>query len=86
MAEAVLQFSLEVIGEAVADSGVDAPDVIAPFRAALFIADGAKELLVPTERAEELGSDFVFRLEVVGKSIGITDPGDLETRFKKLRP
>ena len=86
MAEAVLDFSLQVIREAIADGGVDAPDVVAPFRAALFIADRAEELLVPAQRTEKLWSDFVFRFEVVGKSVGIADPRHLEARFEKLRP
>jgi hypothetical protein len=30
-AEAVLQFSLQVIGEAIAEGGVDPPNVVAPF-------------------------------------------------------
>ena len=52
----------------------------------ILVADRAEELLVPAQRAEELRSDFVFRLEVVGESVGIADAGHLEARFVKLRP
>ena len=52
----------------------------------ILVADGAEELLVPTQRAEELRSDFVFRLEVIGKGVGIADVGDFKARFEKFRP
>src|SRR5439155_9394838 len=86
MAEAVLEFTLEVIGEAIAESGVDAPDVVAPSCAFILVADCAEELLVPTQCAEELWSDFVFCLEVVGERIGVADAGYLESCFVKLCP
>jgi hypothetical protein len=86
MAEAVLHFPLQVIREAIAESGVDPPDIVAPLRAVILIADRAEELLVRAPRTEELWSDFVFRLKVVGKSVGISDPVHLEARFVELRP
>src|SRR5450432_4163856 len=86
MAEAVLHFPLQEIREAIAEGGIDAPDVVAPFRAALFKWDSPEELLVPTQRAEELWSDFVFRLDIVSDSVGIPDTGHLETRFVGFCP
>ena len=53
-AEAILQFCLQVICEAIAEGGVDTPDVVAPFRPVILVGDGAEELLVPAQRAEEL--------------------------------
>src|SRR5436190_1598214 len=52
----------------------------------ILIADRIKELLVPTQRPEELRSDFVFRFEVVGERVGISNAGHLEARLVKLRP
>src|SRR6267143_5255959 len=67
LAEAVLEFPLQVIREAIAEGGVDAPDIAAPLRAVILVPDCAEELLVPAERPKKLRSDLVFRLEIVGK-------------------
>src|SRR2546423_5260210 len=85
-AEAILDFQLEIVGEAIAERSVHAADIVAPLRAALFIADGAEQLLVPAQRAEELRCDFVFRFEVIGEGVGVANARHLEARFEKFRP
>ena len=81
-----MEFRLEVIGEAIAQRGVDPPDIVTPLFPLIFIPDRAEKLLVPTQRAVKLRGDFVFRFEVIGKGVGVADVRDLEARFKKFRP
>src|ERR1700730_18668123 len=86
MGETVLDFPLEVICEAIAEGGVDAPHIVAPFRAVILVSDGTEKLLVPTQRPEELRSYFVFHLDVVGEGVGIAEAWHLEARLVKLCP
>src|SRR5438552_3013000 len=57
-----------------------------PLRALILVADGAKKLLVPTQRPEKLRSYFVFRLNIVGESVGIPNSGHLKACLEKLCP
>lgn len=86
MGVTVSEFLLKVICEAISEGGIDAPDIVAPLRAVILIADGAEKLLVPPQRSEELRSYFVFCLDVVGEGVGIADAGHFKARFVKLRP
>src|SRR3982074_3029193 len=86
MAEAVLDFGLQIIGEAITDRGVDAPNVVAPLRALISVTHIAEDLLVPTQRAKNLGREFVFRLQIVSERVGIADSRHFESRFGKFRP
>ena len=84
--EAVLDFGLQIIGETVAKRGIDAPGVVAPLGAAIVVADGTEELLVPAQSAEKLRSNFVFGFKIVGEGVGVADPRDFKARFEKFRP
>src|SRR5437870_6494250 len=48
--------------------------------------DAVEELLVPTESAEELRSEFIFCFKIICERVRVTDPRHLEARFIKLRP
>jgi hypothetical protein len=84
-AETVLNFRLTIIGEAIAERGIDPPDIVAPPRAGLFFADGAEELLVPPQRAVKLRSEFVFRFAIIGERVGISNAGDFEPATERRR-
>ena len=84
--EAILRFQLQVIGKTITEDGVDARDVNAPWDGVILNGNRAVELLVPTERGKELRSDLIFRLNVVGKRVGIPDIRHLKARFEDFRP
>ena len=77
-----MRLELRVRGEAVDREGVDAPEVAAP----ALIVDAVEELMIPSERAGKLRGELVFRFEVVGESIRVSDIRNLEARFVKFRP
>src|SRR5262245_4068538 len=45
-----------------------------------------EEFLIPAQGAENLGSEFVFNLNVVGKNVGITEYWNFETRLESFGP
>src|SRR5206468_12328979 len=66
---------------------VDPPEILAPANlTARVVGDVAEELLIPTERAEELRREFVFRLKIVSECIRVAHTRNFETRFVKFRP
>src|ERR1700694_3827780 len=84
---AVLDLSLEIIGETITKRSVNAPGFRTPRPAfAVLRADAGKELLVPAQRAKKLRSDFVFGFQIISENIGVSDARNLEARFKKFRP
>ena len=82
VAETVLHFGLQEIGEPVAECSVNAPNIIAP--GTITRANVAVELFVPSQRAEELRGDFVFRFDVIRERIGVTDGRNLKARFENF--
>src|SRR6266480_7257824 len=83
----ILQFQLRVWCKTIGCSDVDPAEVFSPANVlAVAITDIAEELLVPTKRAKELRSKFVFRFDVVGKGICISNPRHFKPRFVKLDP
>jgi len=61
--KAILQLQLDMRCKAVAGCHVDPPEILAPANlTTCVVGDVAEELLIPTERAEELRREFVFRL------------------------
>src|SRR4051812_34565298 len=84
MTQAVLQLSLQIVGEPIAQSDIDASDVITPLHFGSCVSDRAVELLIPAQGAEQLRSDLIFRLQVVGKGIGVPDEWSFEASFVKL--
>src|SRR5260370_40793876 len=73
--------------ETVASCNVDATQILVPVNPASFaIADGAEELLIPSERAEKLGRKLIFRFEIGGECVRIADTWHLKTRLIKFCP
>src|SRR6266481_1781407 len=74
-------------GEAVAQDGIDAPDVAIPrsFASGTVIYIGEK-LLVPTDGGEELRCDFVFCFEVVREGVGVADIWNLKAGEENFTP
>src|SRR6266404_5051645 len=73
--------------ETVASCNVDAAQILTPADAtSCAIADGPEELLVPAERAEQLGRKLIFRFEIVGERVRIADTWHLKTRLIKFCP
>src|SRR5258707_14765511 len=73
--------------EAVAERGVDAPDIAIPrCFAASAVIYVRKELLVPTNGGKKLGCDFVFRFEIVRERVGVADIWDLKSGEENLAP
>ena len=65
-------------GETVTRREIRAPKIAAPRRgAAINVGHVAEELLVPSDRAEQLGREFIFRLQVIREGVGIGEAGDL---------
>src|SRR5665213_3576452 len=87
MLDAELQLELRVRRESEPRPGVDTGDIAAPRRRSpTRQGHGREELLVPAERAEELGRELVLGLDVVGLRVGVAYPGDLKLRLVGLRP
>ena len=87
MAEAVLDFGLEMPGEAVSQGQIDPDHVAVPgLAAARPIRHGAENLLVPRCRGIQLRGDLVFGLHVIGEGIGIADVGHLKSIEKDFTP
>src|SRR5438046_4515400 len=85
--KAILQLQLDMRSKAVACCQVDPPEILAPANLTTYaVGDVAEELLIPTERAEELRREFVFCLKIVSECIRIAHPRDFEARFVKFRP
>src|SRR5881392_2211968 len=85
--KAILQLQLDMRCKTVACCHVDPPEILAPANLTTrAVGDVAEELLIPTERAEELRREFVFRLKIVSECIRIAHPRDFEARFVKFRP
>ncbi len=84
---AVLQLELGVRGEAVAQRGINPPDIMAVGDGlARRIAPGREQFLIPAQRAEKLRRDFVFRLQIIGEDVGVAETRDFEASLKRFRP
>src|SRR5947207_8017992 len=85
--KAILKLQLGMRCKTVACCHVDPPEILAPANlTTCAVGDVAEELLIPTERAEELRREFVFCLKIVSECIRIAHPRDFEARFVKFRP
>jgi len=85
--KAILQLQLGMRCKTVACCRVDPPEILAPANLPTrAVGDVAEELLIPTERAEELRREFVFRLKIVSECIRVAHPRDFELRLVKFRP
>ena len=85
VAETVLQFDLEVIGESIAKGGVHPRYVIAPrYAPAVVVANRAEQMLIPAKSSEQLWSDLVFRFHVIGNTVGIADLRNFKARLKSF--
>src|SRR5437773_8687390 len=85
--KAVLSLELGVRGETVSNRSVDAPQILTPAEAALSpILDGSKNLLIPAQRTEKLGREFIFGFKIICERVRVADPRHLEARFVKFRP
>src|SRR5436305_7954674 len=83
----ILQFQLRVWCKTIGCSDVDPTEVLTPANImAVAIIDIAEELLVPTKRAKELRSKFVFRFHVISECVCVSYSRYLESRFVKLDP
>ena len=50
--ETILQLSLQIVRETVANSGINPPDIVAPLDLLISVGDGVKQLLIPAEGDE----------------------------------
>ena len=55
--ETVLYFALEIIGEAITDGGVHAPDIVTPLHVIAIVNHCSEKLLVPANSGEKLRSE-----------------------------
>src|SRR5437773_373760 len=73
--------------ETISSCDVDAPEILTPAKfSPSSRIDAVEELLVPTQSAEELRSEFIFCFKIICERAGVADPRYLEARFIKLRP
>src|SRR5207245_6484436 len=85
--ETVLQFQLRMWRETISASDLHPGEILAPAEfASSAITNTAEELLVPAQRAEKLGSEFIFGLKIISECVRVADTRDFETRLVKFRP
>src|SRR5438067_4567517 len=86
--KAVLNLQLSVWRETITGCDIGAPEIMPKRRVFTTVAIGhfRKELLVPAQRSEKLGSELIFRLQIVGETIRVSDRWDFEARFVEFRP
>src|SRR5437660_3963343 len=74
-------------GKTVAGRNIESTEILTPAKSSPSSSiDAVKELLVPTESAEELRSELIFYFKIICERVRVANPRHLEARFVKLRP